>query len=85
MGVKQRVKDSGLSSLIEHNYRFINYVAVFAFVEQWQPDMNTFHFPFGEITITLDDVKQIFGVLVEWVVLIPNKEEKKYSKMLQLV
>ena len=40
-------------------------MAVQAFVERWQPETNTFHFPFGEMTITLDDVRQILGVPVE--------------------
>jgi len=28
-------------------------VVISAFVEQWQPETNTFHKPFGEMTITL--------------------------------
>jgi len=30
-----------------------------AFVERWHRDTNTFHMPFGEITITLDDVSSL--------------------------
>ncbi|KAM7489675.1 hypothetical protein LguiB_027159 [Lonicera macranthoides] len=63
-GVQQRVRNSGLLPLIEHNYRCIDYVAVTAFIERWQPDINTFHLPFGEMTITLDDVISILGVSV---------------------
>ncbi|KAL9230609.1 hypothetical protein vseg_005941 [Gypsophila vaccaria] len=33
-----------------------------AFVERWQPDTNTFHLPFGEVSIMLHDVEMILGI-----------------------
>lgn len=33
-----------------------------ALVERWRPETNTFHFPFGEMTITLEDVYMIMGL-----------------------
>ena len=33
-----------------------------AFCERWQPETTTFHFPFGEMTITLDDVASILHI-----------------------
>jgi hypothetical protein len=38
---------------------------VSAMVERWQPETSSFHLPFGEMTITLDDVKQITGLPIE--------------------
>ncbi|XP_055959580.1 uncharacterized protein LOC126655605 [Mercurialis annua] len=35
-----------------------------AFVERWQPDTNSFHMPFGEMTITLHDVWHILRIPV---------------------
>ncbi|KAM7479421.1 hypothetical protein LguiA_027634 [Lonicera macranthoides] len=64
-GVQSRVRASGLIHLVDNTYRYIDYVAIQAFVERWQPETNTFHLPFGEMTITLDDVRQILGVPVE--------------------
>ena len=37
---------------------------VSTFVERWQPETNTFHMLFGEMTITLDDVSTILGIPV---------------------
>ena len=33
-----------------------------AFVEQWHPETNSFHFLWGELTITLHDVQCIMGL-----------------------
>lgn len=34
-----------------------------AFVEKWQPDMNSFYVPFGKMTVTLYDINLILGIL----------------------
>ena len=33
-------------------------------VERWRPETNSFHFPFGEMTITLEDVYMLLGLPV---------------------
>ncbi|MBA0752992.1 hypothetical protein Gogos_021167, partial [Gossypium gossypioides] len=38
-------------------------------IERWRPEMNTFHFPCGECTITLEDVQLQLGLPVDWSVL----------------
>ncbi|XP_028077224.1 protein MAIN-LIKE 1-like [Camellia sinensis] len=58
------VEQSGLSVLVDHAYRHGNRVAIFALVEMWHLETNTFHMPDGEMTITLDDVRTILGIPV---------------------
>ncbi|RYQ90281.1 hypothetical protein Ahy_B09g096457 isoform B [Arachis hypogaea] len=36
-----------------------------AFVEQWHPETHTFHMPFGECTVTLQDMAYQFGLPID--------------------
>ncbi|KAL7177638.1 hypothetical protein ACSBR2_030908 [Camellia fascicularis] len=58
------VQQSGLSSLVHCTYRFMNMIVISAFVERWQPETNTFHLIVGEMTMTLDNVGTILGILI---------------------
>ena len=58
------VEQSGLLGLVHCSYRFTDKILVSGFVERWKPETNTFHLPFGEMTITLDDVVAILGISV---------------------
>ncbi|XP_052193832.1 uncharacterized protein LOC127802168 [Diospyros lotus] len=62
--VRDIVMGSSLSPLLECTYRNINHAIVSAFTERWQPETNTFHLPFGEISITLYDVAAILKIPV---------------------
>jgi hypothetical protein len=33
-----------------------------AFMDRWQPETHTFHFPIGEMTISLEDVAMLGGL-----------------------
>ncbi|KAL8503934.1 hypothetical protein ACS0TY_022601 [Phlomoides rotata] len=46
------------------SYKNPNKNLIIAFVERWHPEMNSFHFPFGEMTISLYDVHSISGLSV---------------------
>ncbi|KAG5535793.1 hypothetical protein RHGRI_023533 [Rhododendron griersonianum] len=60
-----KVTSSGLFPLAQISYRYCNKVLVSAFVERWHPETNSFHFRFGEMTITLEDVLYLVGLPVE--------------------
>ncbi|KAH7845744.1 hypothetical protein Vadar_005497 [Vaccinium darrowii] len=63
--VKDRIRSSGLLPLCEGlTYMYSNRVLVSAFVERWHPETNSFHFQFGEMGITLDDVGQLTALPV---------------------
>lgn len=53
-----------MAPLIECTYRFANPNIVSAFSERWQPKINTFHLPFGEMAVTLDDVATIMNISI---------------------
>ncbi|CAI0381173.1 unnamed protein product, partial [Linum tenue] len=36
-----------------------------ALVERWRPETSTFHLPFGEVTITLEDVVTLSGLAID--------------------
>ena len=66
---KEFISMSRLVPLVTASYCSVNKIIVSDFIKRWQPATNTFHMPFGEMTITLDDVTSIIGILVtEWTI-----------------
>ena len=56
------IVNSGLLPLCNMCYEVADKGLMCAFVERWHRDTNTFHMPFGEITITLDDVSSLLNL-----------------------
>ncbi|KAL8546639.1 hypothetical protein ACS0TY_006383 [Phlomoides rotata] len=61
---KSLFKKSGLLWVRSCSYKTPSKNLIAAFVERWHPETNSFHFPFGEMTITLDDVHCLTGLSV---------------------
>ncbi|CAN0900056.1 Serine/threonine-protein phosphatase 7 long form homolog [Linum grandiflorum] len=61
-GVASFVQSSGLYHLGTCMTAPLDTPLLQAFIERWQPDTNTFHMPFGEMTVTLHDVWYILRV-----------------------
>ncbi|CAL1376373.1 unnamed protein product [Linum trigynum] len=60
-GSEKVVEGTGLSHLAGCMMQHLDTALITAFVERWQPDTNTFHMPFGEMSILLHDVHHILG------------------------
>lgn len=59
-----KVNCTGFQNLRE-SLEVLDRSLISAFVERWHSDTSTFHMPWGEMTITLDDVHQITGLTIE--------------------
>lgn len=62
--LQDKINHLGLRPLGGATYPYCNKVLVSTSVERWYPETISFHFPFGEMGITLDDVQQLLGLLV---------------------
>ncbi|KAK9169608.1 hypothetical protein Syun_001748 [Stephania yunnanensis] len=63
-GLQRIIQRSGLNTLIDCSYCKANKEVITAFVERWQVETNTFHLPFGEMSISLEDVSMLLKILV---------------------
>jgi len=52
---KDKLQDTGLSCLQDTSYSMIDHGLICSFVERWHKETSSFHLPFGEMTVTLDD------------------------------
>lgn len=59
------VESTGLSHLQFSMLPHLDWPLICAFVERWQPDTNSFHMPFGEMTIMMHDVWHILRIPVD--------------------
>ena len=65
--ISETVHRSGLAPLISCSHRVASRPMLSAFCERWQSETTTFHLPFGEMTITVDDVASIFSHTYYWI------------------
>ena len=57
--------DVGLEGLLRVPNIDLDHALITALVERWRPETHSFHLPHGEMTITLQDMEVIIGVLVD--------------------
>lgn len=60
--VREQIKKSGFLGVFDCGYKKVDNGLVTALVERWRPETHTFHFIFGEATITLQDVQVLWGL-----------------------
>jgi len=63
--IREELSATHLGHLPYSMFPYLDMPLISAFVERWQPDTNTFHMPFGEMTIMLHDVFQILRIPVD--------------------
>ncbi|MCL7032290.1 hypothetical protein MKW94_007827 [Papaver nudicaule] len=77
--VQEYVRNSVFQQLILFTHKKVDKVLVNAFQERFYPETNTFHLPFGEMTITINDVYQILGLPVEGKAVGRDLDEKSFT------
>ena len=43
----------------------VNHFLITSLLERWRTETHTFHFPYGETIVTLEDVAVILGLLID--------------------
>jgi hypothetical protein len=51
--------------IMESETKAINGSLIAGLVERWRPETQTFHLPFGEMTVTLQDVSVLWGLPIQ--------------------
>jgi len=68
--MKPYLQNLGLNHLVdilETEGKAINASLITGLVERWRPETHTFHLPFGEMTVTLQDVSALWGLPIQGV------------------
>ncbi|KAL8548048.1 hypothetical protein ACS0TY_007379 [Phlomoides rotata] len=56
------------------------------YMDRWRPETHTFHFPVGEVTVTLQDVTIICGLSIEGELVVcrePNRTKEDWHQYYQ--
>ena len=56
-----------LVDILQSEAKSINASLIAGLVERWRPETHTFHLPFGEMTVTLQDVSALWGLPIQGV------------------
>jgi len=66
---RDSLQGTGLGWLQDTSYNMINNDLICAFVERWHEETSSFHLPFGEMTVTLDDVSCLLHLPIDGMLL----------------
>ena len=51
--------------LLDFHWGHVDHVLISAFIERWHVDTSSFQFPWGDMTVTLQDVKMLTGISMD--------------------
>ncbi|XP_057434381.1 protein MAIN-LIKE 1-like [Lotus japonicus] len=63
--IRALIDNAGFGHAFEIGDSNIDHHLITALVERWRPETHTFHFPYGEVTITLQDVALQLGLPID--------------------
>jgi len=64
-----RLQGTCLSWLQDTSYSQLDHGLICAFLERWHEETSSFHLPFGEMTLTLDDVSCLLHIPIDGMLL----------------
>jgi hypothetical protein len=66
---RHRLQGTSLGWLQDTSYSLIDHGQICAFVERWHEETLSFHLPFGEMTVTLDDVSCLLHLPIDGILM----------------
>ena len=63
--IMQYIDATGLTGLFKVPDMEVDHALITTLVERWRPETHTFHLPDGEMGITLQDIEEMLGILVD--------------------
>jgi len=63
------LQGTSIGWLQDTSYNMIDHGLICAFVERWHEETSSFHLPFGEMTVTLDDVSCLLHLPIDGMLL----------------
>ena len=74
----QYIDASAFTELFKVPNKEVNHALITALVEWWRLETHTFHLPYGEMGITLQDIEVMLGLLVDGL-LVTGKTDMNWS------
>ncbi|XP_076904351.1 serine/threonine-protein phosphatase 7 long form homolog [Bidens hawaiensis] len=78
------IRLAGFAGVFQCDNRRIDDAMISALVERWRPETNTFHMPFGEVTVTLQNVQVLWGLQVDGQVICGNDRAFTENKIKEM-
>jgi len=63
--IEPYIRGCGFGNLLNIVSYSIDYKFILALLERWRLETHTFHLPFGECTVTLEDVYMLLGLRID--------------------